>query len=164
MQTAGVRVRQRKHSALKLRAHPSSSVTCGFSTRARTASKWPLRLAVLHTMSCSMLDTCAAAPQSCTPGPHLAPGVAARRPAARRAPRACISSRASTTRDSSDMSVTCLPALRCAALNSLKFSTKFCMSSMVATFLVVAVWLWNASTSSFTAVPMSPKLAYMWRW
>lgn len=36
---------------------------------------------------------------------------------------------ASTKRDSSDISVTCLPAFRWAALNSLKFSTKFCNSS-----------------------------------
>ena len=33
---------------------------------------------------------------------------------------------ASTSRESSDMSVTCLPAFLWAALNSLKFSTKFC--------------------------------------
>ncbi len=33
---------------------------------------------------------------------------------------------ASTSRESSDMSVTCFPAFLWAALNSLKFSTKFC--------------------------------------
>ncbi len=68
----------RASAACKLWAHPSSSVTCGFSTRARTASKWPLRLAVLHTTSCSMLDTCTAAPRGHTPGPHPTPHVAAR--------------------------------------------------------------------------------------
>ena len=41
-----------------------------------------------------------------------------------------ISVLASTKRESSDISVTCFPAFLCAALNSLKFSTKFCKRAM----------------------------------
>ena len=42
-----------------------------------------------------------------------------------------ISVLASTRRESSDISVTCFPAFLCAALNSLKFSTKFCKQAML---------------------------------
>ena len=37
---------------------------------------------------------------------------------------------ASTSRESSDISVTCFPAFLWAALNSLKFSTKFCRDTL----------------------------------
>ena len=56
--------------------------------------------------------------------------------------------RASTCLDSSPMRVTCLPALRCAALNSPKPSTKFCMSSMVFSVRLLLVCRWYSSTSS----------------
>ena len=63
----------------------------------------------------------------------------------------CIRLRESTWRLSSVMSVTCLPALRCVALNSLNPSTKFCMSSIVASFAPLLLCFWNSSTSSCEA-------------
>ncbi len=59
--------------------------------------------------------------------------------------------RRSTAADSSDMRVTCLPALRWAALNSPKLSTKFCMSSMVCIFLLLLVAFWYSPTKSYTS-------------
>ena len=59
-----------------------------------------------------------------------------------------MSPRLSTAVDISDMSVTCLPTLRCAAEKSEKPSTKFCMSSIVWMLRLLLLVFENSSTKS----------------
>ncbi len=67
--------------------------------------------------------------------------------------------RASTAEDSSDMRVTCLPALRCTAEKSENPSMKFCMSSMVERLRLLLVAFWYTSTSSCKGSRSKTKLS-----